>query len=295
MAKEDYTTYTEFDPRAIITVASDQITWSNFSRSDSGYVCIDKGANFYDGDFTLFLTIRQTLTATGGAVVLWALANEEDEIGDLIVAGTKRALYLVMSASTIDIAELDRGNTYPSSSYSITLGTSYYLKIVRDEAVGSHGTIYCYIYSDAGRLNLLDTLSVALHTSKVDYRYLYGFSSYFVGGTGHPMSGYCKDLATDVADVGSTFPAEAITRVNGLVHRYDRNKQQYTLEIVLGSVTTDFGLPQWLSTPQTAAPTRSLPIEGGFQCKTCGMWFLTVEAYALHAAETQHYPPVGGI
>jgi len=51
---------------------------------------------------------------------------------------------------------------------------------------------------------------------------------------------------------GSIFPTDPQTRVTSLVHRSDRGT--YTLEINLGEVVADFGLPEWASKPQTALP-----------------------------------------
>ncbi len=50
------------------------------------------------------------------------------------------------------------------------------------------------------------------------------------------------------------FPREAITRVTNLIHRYNRKEGVYTLELALGEVTSDFGLPEWLSRPQASTP-----------------------------------------
>ena len=55
------------------------------------------------------------------------------------------------------------------------------------------------------------------------------------------------------ADKGTVFPTDAITRVTNLIHRYNRDEGVYTLELSLGEVTTDFGLPEWASTPRTLA------------------------------------------
>ncbi len=52
------------------------------------------------------------------------------------------------------------------------------------------------------------------------------------------------------ANKGTVYPTEAITRVTNLIHRYNRAGGVYTLEMNLGEVTSDFGLPQWLSKPQ---------------------------------------------
>ena len=56
---------------------------------------------------------------------------------------------------------------------------------------------------------------------------------------------------------GSIYPSDAQTRVTSLIHRYDRGT--YTLEIHLGEVVADFGLPEWESEPESAIPTAPLP------------------------------------
>lgn len=59
--------------------------------------------------------------------------------------------------------------------------------------------------------------------------------------------------------LGSAYPTDAITRVTSLIHRYDRGT--YTLEINLGEVVSDFGLPEWESKPRTGIPKPARPIE----------------------------------
>ncbi len=52
---------------------------------------------------------------------------------------------------------------------------------------------------------------------------------------------------------GAVFPSQAITRVTNLIHRYNRKEGIYELEMNLGEVTSDFGLPEWASSPRTLA------------------------------------------
>lgn len=52
----------------------------------------------------------------------------------------------------------------------------------------------------------------------------------------------------------ASFPTDAIIRVTNLIHRYNRKEQVYTLELALGEVTSDFGLPEWLTKPQATTP-----------------------------------------
>ncbi|KKK73370.1 hypothetical protein LCGC14_2894500, partial [marine sediment metagenome] len=51
---------------------------------------------------------------------------------------------------------------------------------------------------------------------------------------------------------GIVYPTQAITRVTNMIHRYVRENGIFNLELQLGEVTTDFGIPQWLSRPQPA-------------------------------------------
>jgi len=52
----------------------------------------------------------------------------------------------------------------------------------------------------------------------------------------------------------ATFPVDTIVRATNLIHRYNRKEGTYTLEIALGEVTSDFGLPEWLSRPRASIP-----------------------------------------
>ena len=56
----------------------------------------------------------------------------------------------------------------------------------------------------------------------------------------------------DVYLEATVFPFDAITRVTNLIHRYNRKQGIYMLEGNLGDVTSDLGVPEWSSTPQSA-------------------------------------------
>jgi len=87
-----------------------------------------------------------------------------------------------------------------SDEYAAAINTTYYNKVKRDEAIGDNGTLYMYIYSDAGRTNLLDTLSVAL-TSKVDFRYFYVAQNTDTGGADE-CYGWLENLDLQEASTG---------------------------------------------------------------------------------------------
>ena len=60
-----------------------------------------------------------------------------------------------------------------------------------------------------------------------------------------------------VLAAGEVYPTETITRVTNIIHRYNRANQTYGMELSLGEVTSDFGLPEWLARPQVAAPPKA--------------------------------------
>ncbi len=71
---------------------------------------------------------------------------------------------------------------------------------------------------------------------------------------------YDGDTATApklVVVYATIFPTDAITRVTNIIHRYNRKEQVYSMEVSLGEVTTDFGLPEWLSKPMVAVTPKS--------------------------------------
>ena len=66
----------------------------------------------------------------------------------------------------------------------------------------------------------------------------------------------------------ATFPSDPMTRITNLIHRYNRAEGLYMLEANLGEVTSDFGLPEWLTEPipvtqeEKVTPTVGPPLVG---------------------------------
>lgn len=199
---ENFTTYTEVDPVAYVSKTTSRVTAALMPRTATVYVYSDKGVNHFSGDFEHLATVN-TLSATGslyGVNFCWSLANSVGDAKAIIDAsGSMLAVVSTRVNGTIELhlREIDSGTSYDTySTVATVFNTSYYLKIKRDESVGTYGTLYCYIYSDVGRLNLIDTLSLTLHTSKKDFRYIYSTQSYNDGwnaGRGE-WSGYLENL-----------------------------------------------------------------------------------------------------
>ncbi|KKK50666.1 hypothetical protein LCGC14_3122740, partial [marine sediment metagenome] len=201
MAFEDFGPYTEVDPNSRITKTTRRVTWALLARNEDAYVYNDKGVDYFNGNFVHFLTYRPTGGAGGtssGIGGAWSIANTVDDLyGIDIGGGSYLSLFATVSPASehnIYLEECDSGTVYDSAAYTLTINTDYYLSIQRDESIGTYGTLYCYIYSNAARTTLLQTLSVALHTSKKDFRYIFTSHSQSGGTASDTHSGYSENL-----------------------------------------------------------------------------------------------------
>jgi len=194
MAVENFTTYTEVDPNSHLTVTSTKVTFTNISRNEDCYLYSDKGTGHFDGNFEHLLTINTTAESNYSTNSYWGLFNSIDDANN---AGD--GLYLIVRYNSglgepraLRIYEKESSTAYYTSAFEYSLSTDYYLKIKRDESVGTYGTLYCYIYSDSDRTTLVSTLTLTLH-SKQDLRYVYAAQSQY-DGSSMARSGYIENL-----------------------------------------------------------------------------------------------------
>lgn len=175
MAIENLLDYTEEDPNSRITVTSARSSWAGLTRNEDAYVYKDKDAGHFSGDFEHLLDVRITSSEALANVVAWSLTNIVDDLKGIKDAnGDALGISLQTNgggAHSILLMELV-GGTFYTDAYAVSLNTTYYLKIKRDESIGDYGRLYCYIYSDSDRTNLLDTLQLDLH-EKEDFRYIF--------------------------------------------------------------------------------------------------------------------------
>lgn len=202
MATEDLTTYTEVDPGSDYTVTSTTIDVSGLKRNIDAYVYKDFGAAYFDGDFIHYYEMNAH-GATNGIWYNWGLANIVDDFngidsssGDLLAVN----IYSIYP-STVQLRECDAGTIYFDSG-TINNDTLYYFTVERDESVGTYGTLYCRIYSDEAKTTLVDTLTVALHSSKKDYQYFYAANSHNSGTTENFASGSSQNYDLNTASGG---------------------------------------------------------------------------------------------
>lgn len=194
------------DPGGFLTVTSTKVAFDALDRNNDTYFYRDMGANHFDGDYEHLLQTLKSGYVDAGLAYVWVLANEVDDWFGLLV-GDKDALGLWWYYnSRLYIRELDGGAEY-SDYASLSQGTLYYVELERDEAVGTYGTIYAYIctgdYWDDGGTQI-DTISVALNTSKKDFRYIYSINSLNDGDNTKTITGYMQNL--DLQEAGVSAP-----------------------------------------------------------------------------------------
>ncbi|KKN81722.1 hypothetical protein LCGC14_0316340 [marine sediment metagenome] len=247
---QDFTTYIEVDPGADISKTAARITWASMPNTVESYVYKDMTAGFFSGDFAFTMAINQSVATNGGRVGHWAVANAVDSRRGLFDANES---YIVVTSrqtassptNKIGILEGDSGSEFLSSEIAIDKGTVYYLLITRDESAGTYGTMTLSVYTDEARTSLVGSVAHLLHSSKKDYRYLYGCQATEFGGggliSGHTENMKMSNLSTvpvivypEERDVGG-----GVHRVTSLVHVYDRVQNIYDLEFQLGEVSAD--------------------------------------------------------
>lgn len=233
MAFEDFSTYTEVDPNSKIGKGTRRITFTDIERNVLAYVNSDKGVNFFDGSFIHLITFNVSASSGNEVISPWVMSNDIDGSFDLFNPANNFSAFKVrlenpQGVFSIDLVEIDSGgNGWTSGSYTLTLGTTYYLKIVRDESVGTYGNLKCYIYDDAGRTNLLATLTITLHVSKKDFRYIFPLLSYEAGPGGFTSTGYTEDLELlsvltedlELANMALTDFTDTTVTGNGIIIR----------------------------------------------------------------------------
>lgn len=191
MAYQDFSTYTEDDPNAKITVTSTKIDVAALARPDAARVYKDMGSNHFAGDFEhLYEGYSGAATTDGGSWIAWAVAN----VTNLLSNSTDTAIFCRWyQESSTDVRFYIGHAGGQAGVFSLNQDQLYYIKLKRDEAVGTYGTAYVYVYSDSGRTSLIGSNSVTLATAKYDFQYLYGFAN-MGGAAGFFFTGYLQNL-----------------------------------------------------------------------------------------------------
>lgn len=201
---QDYTTFVITDnipPNDRLAVLAASIGISGILRTENVSASKDFGTgNFVDLPLGILFDGKVTAQANFSSIVVFALSD--GAVIDLTGASPETVLYFNKGGATGKIFLQvfgGGGNTFDGVNSS--LGTDVFSKLTR-----SGTTTIDKIYSDSGRITLVNTLAVT-HAGTQASRYLYGVSSFQTGGAG-AMSGEVANL--ELLDVGlSTNPLKS--------------------------------------------------------------------------------------
>ena len=183
---ENLTTYTEVDAGGYLTVDSAKVVAIDLPRNVESWLYKDFGVDHFNGDFSHLSRIKATASTAACRIYNYILANSTDGPYQIFLDSGSflGGWYLEAANKEFRIIEFDSGVGYQDVSIPITLGTDYWQDYSRDEVIGTYGTFYGDIYDDVDYTSLFDALSLALHTSKKDFRYLYTIASWNTGAAG---------------------------------------------------------------------------------------------------------------
>jgi hypothetical protein len=182
MPNEDLIGFAKVDPNSHLTVTSSKVTAVDLTRNEDAYVYKDFGADYFDGldiDFEFYLDS----VSEGNGRATFGLTNDVDDSASWTGAYIKVRLKKGAPSTVI----LDIGGS--EDSYNISDDTMYYCTMQRS---AGNDTVYLYIYSDASRTTLLDTLTMTgAGTSK--YQYLFAICSWN-SGNNIDWDGYVQNI-----------------------------------------------------------------------------------------------------
>lgn len=210
---ENPLTYNIQDDSGWLSRTTTRITFTAMARNDDAYVWKDFGVDFFDGDFSHLSEFFVSALGANGLACIHMLSNAVDDFTGLVLASEDLLTSFIQRVGgnyIVRLAESDGGAFYADTSSTLTLSTLYSNRFQRVEAVSPFGTIYEYIFS-AGPI-LVDTLSVALHTSKKNYRNNFGLNN-SNSGAADTITGYFQNQDLQIPPAAAAIPPHMFQRV----------------------------------------------------------------------------------
>jgi len=159
------------------------------------------------------------------------------------------------------LAVIDTGTFDGGTDYFPFIGTSRNdVRVLVHQSTGENGHVRTWEISDVGVIgSSIDSWEFDTGTCTYPNIILITNCIYLITYSGDGL-GKMFTLAIETP-IGVMSPSDESIRVTNLIHRYNRALGIYTLEMNLGEVTSDFGLPQWLTVPISAIPEKPPPPE----------------------------------
>jgi len=199
VATEDLTTFTEEDPANAMTETATRVTFVNVQTTyNDVYLYKDYGADYFSSNFIQYLTVYCAEYNQYDHPHIWVMANVVDDCRYMRDNDEPYFdIHLYSNAGNnpkIELCEWIDGVNNNDFTTTLSVPFTYYLTVVRNELVGTYGTMYLYIYSDATRTTLVDLLTVTLQQN-TDFRYLYAFNSLSDNVQARYWNGYVENLS----------------------------------------------------------------------------------------------------
>ncbi len=192
---EDFTAYTKVDPDGAVTRTENAVSFEDLETRDSTtYVYDDKGEGFFGSEFEHLFDFKLTGFdwGVGHAAHLWTWMVTND-VADGSALGGEEGIGLYRWDYRWRIAHLKTGAADGSDALW-ALDTRYYVTVCRDG-----NTAIAYAYSDSGRTDLIDSVSVTVDGSDA-YRYLFALNTLDDGHSDRKASGDVRHLDIQAAE-----------------------------------------------------------------------------------------------
>lgn len=235
MALEDFTTYTEVDGQACLTVIAAKITALQIRNSNTdSYVYKDKGAAHF-GNFEHLHSgenYDSGTTDNGAYCLVWGIS---DTVNDFANWANGIFLYYSLDPGINKhwLREREANAWGDLDGYAGTRFTRYWYTTKR-----AGTTLTCKIYTDAARTVLVDTLTITCINTTL--RYMYAISSLANTDT-DDMNVYSYDL--DLQEGGTLNPADDANASDSV--KFD--VQEHMADDANASDTTKFDATKLLS------------------------------------------------
>lgn len=204
MAVENLTGYTEVDSSSTVTVTSTKAEAANLTAFNYGLVYKDFGADYFnalDIDFEMYMSSSSGTNNTSIGVNLSNTGTPNaTSIQQLTSPDASAFLYRYNSTYQV---WLFRGSGTAFDNGAVSVNTLYYCTLSRTAA---SDTVTVYVYSNAARSTLVDTLSVSGYGTSTKWRYFYAFSNRKFDESNAQAYGYVQNVDLNIAAAPTFTP-----------------------------------------------------------------------------------------
>jgi len=222
----NFTTFTAAgaDAGTLLSTTSARATLAACDGTNDAQLWLDQGAAYYNGDFEFtldaVLTTEWTSTSTQSALI-WSVTNTTNDPNDYDSC-IEVWLQTSLNGNRLLLLECYPGGSITASdvtAYTVVKDDVQYIRVTRDESVGTNGTVYVDVYSTSANrdseTSATYNLSIAL-SAKVDFRYIWGPSVVGTGATAPSSIACYVENLTEILAAPTTVIASPITMATAI-------------------------------------------------------------------------------